>query len=123
MKENTERKIRNRRISIVLMEYVVTLGCLFVAFVMFVGKERIKQVNSYAKPEEITKYEVKDEYLTRVRPLTKYDTFIYHPDILPSFLSCTISIRPCSFNIDLVFTILSLPHFKHFLTYSSLAFI
>ena len=76
MKKNTEGKIKNKKVIIVLMEYIVTLGCLFLAFVMLTGKDRIKQVSSYAKPEKVNRYElVEDKYLTRVRPLTDYDSF------------------------------------------------
>ena len=75
MKERAESKIRNKRVMIALMEYIVTLGCLLVAFVMISGKS-IKQTNSYARPEEVSRYQVvEDRYLTRVRPLTKYETF------------------------------------------------
>ena len=75
MKERAERKIRNKKVMIALMEYIVTLGCLLVAFVMISGK-KIEQTSSYAKPEEVTKYEVvEDKYLTRVRPVTEYETF------------------------------------------------
>ena len=60
MVKNTERKIKNKKIGIALMEYVITLGCLLVAFVMMTGKERVKQTNSYAKPEEEIEYRIED---------------------------------------------------------------
>lgn len=75
MKDNREGKIKNKKIAIALMEYVVTLGCLLIAFVMFVNKDRIKQVNSYAKPEDVIEYRIEEGYMTRIRPLTEYETF------------------------------------------------
>ena len=60
MVKNTERKIKNKKIGIALMEYVITLGCLLVAFVMMTGKERVKQANSYAKPEEEIEYRIEE---------------------------------------------------------------
>ena len=75
MKQNEERAIGKRRILIALMEYLVILGCLITLFVMLSPKERIKQTSSYAKPEEVSEYRIVNDYMARIRPLSKYNEF------------------------------------------------
>ena len=76
MKQREERTIRKKKIAIAIMEYLVILGCLITLFVMLTPKEKItKTASSYAKPEEVSKYKIENEYITRVRPLTEYSVF------------------------------------------------
>ena len=41
MKQNQDGKLKKGKLNIVLMEYLVILGCLITLFVMLVPKERI----------------------------------------------------------------------------------
>ena len=76
MSKQEEKQIRKGKILIGLMEYLVILGCLVTLFVMLTPKEKITKIaNSYAKPEEVTKYNISDGYVTRIRPLTDYTIF------------------------------------------------
>ena len=74
--KQTIQKIRNKKIVIALMEYLITLGCLITLFVLTTPKERITDTaHSYSKPEEVSEYRIENEYMTRIRPLTEYETF------------------------------------------------
>ena len=76
MKQKIEKVIRNKKVAIALMECAVAIGCIVIFCLFMIPKDRIPDTtHSYSKVEKVTKYKVVDNYITRVMPLTDYETF------------------------------------------------
>ncbi|MGN1297247.1 MAG: leucine-rich repeat protein [Clostridia bacterium] len=76
MKQKIEKVIRNKKVTIALMECAVAIGCIVIFCLFMIPKDRIPDTtHSYSKVEEVTKYKMVDNYITRVMPLTDYETF------------------------------------------------
>lgn len=76
MKQKIENVIRNKKVVIVLMECLIAIGCIVVFGLMMIPKDRIPDTtHSYSKMENPTQYEVVNNYMARVMPLTDYETF------------------------------------------------
>ena len=76
MKQKEEKKIKNKRISISLLQLGIIIGCIVIFYIIMTPKDRVKDTTySYSKLEEVKEYKVEENYITRVRPLTEYKTF------------------------------------------------
>ena len=76
MKQKIEKVIRNKKVTIALMECAVAIGCIVIFCLFMIPKDRIPDTtHSYSKVEKVMKYKVVDNYMTRVMPLTDYKTF------------------------------------------------
>lgn len=77
MKQKIEHAIKNKRIQIAFIEYLVAIGLIVALFVMMTPKDQLLDTTySYSKVKtEVSKYEIEGNYMTRVMPLTDYETF------------------------------------------------
>ena len=76
MKQKEEKKIKSRKLSILLLQCVIVIGCIVIFYILMTPKDRVKDTTySYSKLEEVKEYEIEGDYITRVRPLTEYKTF------------------------------------------------
>ena len=76
MEQKEEKKIKNKRLSILLLQCAIVIGCIIIFYILFTPKDRVKDTTySYSKVEKVEEYEIQGEYITRVRPLTQYKTF------------------------------------------------
>ena len=90
MKQKNEGKFKVKKVLINLMEFLITIGCLITLFILLTPKEKItKDAYSYSRPEEVTRYVLVNEYITRIRPQTKYSDF---KRIAENTLSCEIKV-------------------------------
>ena len=76
MKQKLESVMKNKKVMIALMEILIAIGCIVICYLLMSSNNRAKETTySYSKLEEVTEYKVVDNYITRVMPLTTYDTF------------------------------------------------
>ena len=76
MKQKLENVMKNKKVMIALMEIAIAIGCIVICYLLMSSNNRAKETTySYSKLEEVTEYKVVDNYITRVMPLTTYDTF------------------------------------------------
>ena len=76
MKQNKEKKIKNKKLSILLLQCAIAIGCIIIFYIVMTPKDRVKDTTySYSKLEEVKEYEIEGNYITRVRPLTEYKVF------------------------------------------------
>ena len=76
MEQKEEKKIKNKRLSILLLQCAIVIGCIVIFYIAMTPKDRVKDTTySYSKLEEVKEYEVEGNYITRVRPLTEYEIF------------------------------------------------
>ena len=76
MKQRLENVIKNKKVMITLMEILIAIGCIVIFYLLMSSNNRAKETTySYSKVEEVTEYRVVDNYITRVEPLTSYETF------------------------------------------------
>ena len=76
MKQKLENVMKNKKVMIALMEILIAIGCIVICYLLMSSNNRAKETTySYSKLEEVTEYKVVDNYITRVMPLTTYDTF------------------------------------------------
>ena len=76
MEQKEEKKIKNKRLSILLLQLGIIIGCIVIFYIVMTPKDRVKDTTySSSKLEEVKEYEIEGEYITRVRPLTEYKSF------------------------------------------------
>ena len=76
MKQKNEGNFKSKKVLIAFMEFIIAIGCLIALFTIVTPKERITETSySYSRPEEVSRYVVVNEYITRIRPQTEYETF------------------------------------------------
>ena len=76
MKQKIERVMKNKKMLIGLMELAVVIGIIAIFCLLMIPKDRVpNRTHSYSKME-VTEYEIVDNYITRVMPLTEYEAFI-----------------------------------------------
>ncbi|MBQ8042603.1 MAG: InlB B-repeat-containing protein, partial [Clostridia bacterium] len=76
MKQKLENVMRNKKVMIALMEILIAIGCIVIFYLLMSSNNRAKETTySYSRVEEVTEYRVIDNYITRVMPLTSYETF------------------------------------------------
>ena len=76
MKQKIKRVIQNKKMLIGLAELAVVIGIIAIFCLLMIPKDRVpNRTHSYSRVEQ-EEYEIVDNYITRVLPLTEYETFI-----------------------------------------------